>query len=275
MTILEKITEIEELLKKKDWFGIIENEDWSSLNKVDTHYTSWAKDITKRQINNDLPMGGDLSVIDKYFKKRDIRDVLPERWLEKLRDLKEDEKDLNISKMSFAEADFIRKFHEEKEEFFKELKADIQKTTEKGDQAEMDFESYLKNYPEKVNNIKSYSSPGNVVDMIFGVDGRFHVNSGDYFFQVKSSEYGAKPAKIKRLRIPYVSVYPKGISGQKFNYFSNINKETPSDFDNFIDNSVDLPKTLSPYERQNAALNKVLGQTGGFGSDYFKLYGNS
>ena len=261
MTIKEKIEQLKYRLYSKDFDGILESETWSILNKLDTHYTFWGDEITKRQRNNDLPMGHDISIIENYFTPKPLESVLPKKWKESFNKLKK-EKNLNINSMSFAHVDLLEKFHEEKEHEFEEMKEKIRITTNKGDNAERDFKELIKNYPNQVQNIKEYTTWGNVIDMVFGVDLTAKFSDGFKVIQVKSSKDKASGAFIKKLGIPYLSVYPMGKKQNvlNFNYFSENSKTEPKNFnDDFINTSKNIEPDLNYKEKEKNALEKTLG----------------
>lgn len=269
-TIGAKIKEIKQRLISRNWLGIIEDENWSILNKVDTNYSSWAKDISKRQLNGDLPMGGDLYIIKKYFEKRNLEEVLPKNWLDILRKI-EKEKNLKIGKMSLAHVDFLNRFQNDKKEEFEDLKKNLMTTTEKGDDAENRFFELITNTPSNFQDIKRFAIWGNVVDMVFGVDGYATMKDGFKLIQVKSNENQAKKAFVKQLKIPYVSVYPISKKFRySFNYFSNENPIVPESFNQDYGKIIQKEKPKTYAERERAALEKIIGRPST--DDYFATY---
>jgi hypothetical protein len=206
-------------------------------------------------------MGHDISIIENYFTPRQLESVLPKKWKESFNKLKK-EKNLNINSMSFAHVDLLEKFHEEKEHEFEEMKEKIRITTNKGDDAERDFKDLIKNSPNQVQNIKEYTTWGNVIDMVFGVDLTAKFSDGFKVIQVKSSKDKASWAFIKKLGIPYLSVYPIGKKQNAFifNYFSENSKKDPKNFnDNFINTSKNIEPDLNYKEKEKNALEKTLG----------------
>ena len=267
MTIKNKIEELKKRLQKKDFIGIIESNEWSILNKIDTHYTFWADEIGKRQKKHDLPMGSDLNVIDAYFTPRRLESVLPKRWYDIFEKIKK-EKNLNIKGMSFAHVDLLEKFHEEKEHEFIEMKNKIRKTTERGDESENNFAALMKNSTNKVNNVIEYTTWGNVVDMVFGIDLTANFIDGFRVVQVKSSEGRAKFAFVKKLGIPYLAVFPSADKNiYNFNYFSEKNKDNKRSFnEDYINVNKDVETPISYKDKEKNALEKVLGRAK---DDYF------
>jgi hypothetical protein len=265
MTIEEKINELKDKLNQENFIGIIEKDEWSILNHLDTNYTFWAEQITKRQLNGDLPMGSDVSTIESYFTERRLDTVLPKIWLDNLIKLKK-EKNIKVSKMSFAHVDLLEKFHEEKGKEFLEMKDILIKTTTKGEKAEKDFIQLISNAPDKVKNIKTFASWGNVVDMFFGVDLMATFVDGFKIVQVKNKK--TTSAIIKRLGIPYLLVFPEG-SFLEFSYFSEKNpteKNVKSFNKDYLKTSESIVPDVTYQMKQRDALEKVLGRTS---SDYF------
>jgi hypothetical protein len=88
---------------------------------------------------------------------------------------------------------------------------------------------------------------------------------------VKSSESGAKKAFVKRLGIPYVSVYPQNpknkVRNYRFYYYSENNTQKPEDFNKDFVNTKNNSETYA--EREKKVLDKYLGQPG-LGQDYFR-----
>ena len=267
MTIKKKIDELKTRLKNKDFIGIIEGNEWSILNRIDTHYTFWADEIDKRQKNHDLPMGSDISVIEGYFKPRRLESVLPKHWYKIFEKIKT-EKNLDIKGMSFAHVDLLEKFHEEKEHEFNEMKNKVRKTTEKGDKAENNFVTLMENSTNKVNNVIKYTTWGNVVDMVFGIDLTANFIDGFRVVQVKSSEGRAKYAFVKNLGIPYLTVFPSDKKNMYiYSYFSEKNKDVKKSFNmDYINVEQNAEIPVSYKEKEKNALDKVLGKTK---DDYF------
>lgn len=285
MTIKDKITELKGKMENENWFGIIEKDDWSILNHLDTNYSFWADEITKRQESGDLPMGSDVTVIESYFTPRRLDSALPKKWQPILEKIKQ-EKKVNINSISMAHVDLLEKFHEEKEKDFQEMKRKIQFTTTLGETAERNFGELIRNYPTKVTDIKKYSTWGNVIDMVFGVDMTAKFVDGFRVIQVKNGEGKAKSAFVKSLKIPYLSVYPgkcpeTGVRRKKtpydFLYFSEKNTKEVGCFNNDylnIEQDVEIPlsdeeKRVRYSEKERKALEKVLGKP--LPDDYFAI----
>ena len=170
--------------------------------------------------------------------------------------------------MSFAHVDLLEKFHEEKEHEFNEMKNKVRKTTEKGDKAENNFVTLMENSTNKVNNVIKYTTWGNVVDMVFGIDLTANFIDGFRVVQVKSSEGRAKYAFVKNLGIPYLTVFPSDKENiYIYSYFSEKNKDVKKSFNmDYINVEQNAEIPVSYKEKEKNALDKVLGKTK---DDYF------
>ena len=223
---------INELIKKcvdKDYWGILETENgidtWSLLNKIDTNYINWGELIKERQENGHLNHGNDKSIIKEYFKQRPVSEALKNNELLKKLDKIEEKNKIKIKTLSYAEVDVLDAFHDivgpKLEGMFKR----ITKTTEDGDFIENRFIELIENLDTKyVKDIHNFSTWGNIVDMVFGVDLIANLHGHNYAIQVKKNETHTQNAFIKKLGIPYILIYPKSLSQAKkyqFEYISN------------------------------------------------------
>ena len=148
------------------------------------------------------------------------------------------------------------------------MKNKIRKTTEKGDESENNFAALMKNSTNKVNNVIEYTTWGNVVDMVFGIDLTANFIDGFRVVQVKSSEGRAKFAFVKKLGIPYLAVFPSADKNiYNFNYFSEKNKDNKRSFnEDYINVNQDVETPISYKDKEKNALEKVLGSAK---DDYF------
>jgi len=223
---------INELIKKcvdKDYWGILETESgidtWSLLNKIDTNYINWGELIKERQENGHLNHGNDKLIIKEYFKQRPVSEALKNNELLKNLDKVEEKNKIKIKTLSYAEVDVLDAFHDivgpKLEGMFKRIK----KTTEDGDLVENLFIELIRNLDAKyVKNIHNFSTWGNIVDMVFGVDLIANLHGHNYAIQVKKDGRHTQNAFIKNLGIPYILIYPKSLSQAKkyqFEYISN------------------------------------------------------
>jgi hypothetical protein len=227
--------------EKKEFYGITENEGkyfiWSILNKIDTNYVNWAKFISDRVDNGDLRLDTeyvtDISesefLIGQYFFERDINNINID--LELLEIIKSS----GVSRISYGELDIVESFYtylnKANPTKFENMLSTIQSTTSQGDNVELNFIKYINDFGSKfVNNIRSFSTPGNLVDMGFGIDMIVNLFGKDYAIQVKSNEKHARKAKIQYLPLNYLILFPKDEQyPDQFLYLSNSQK-TPADF---------------------------------------------
>lgn len=143
--------------------GFIEDGQWSILNKIDTNYSNWGKVIISLDSEGLLGDGSPEKKIDEFFKQRNINTICSPEEINHIKNI-ENHYNVSIPTLSYAEY----KIYKDGEKNYNFIKTNIKKTTESGDLAEAKFMSHLKN--NKISDIVDFSSPGNQVDMIFGVD---------------------------------------------------------------------------------------------------------
>jgi hypothetical protein len=225
-----------EILKcrEKKFYGIIESDGeyftWSILNKIDTNYINWAKFISERVENGDIGEISDAErIISRYFSTRDINELnIDSELFDKI------EKS-NISRISYAELDILEAFfkhiNKKRSPKFETMLSTIKSTSLQGDDVEINFIEYLKKLgSEFVKDIKSFTTPGNLVDMGFAIDMVVNLFGKDFAVQVKSIEKHAQNSKIKKLPIDYLIIYPKKIDSKyEFNFISK-KQTTPAYF---------------------------------------------
>jgi hypothetical protein len=208
---------INRLKTNSDFFTSIlkkETKEWTILPKIDTNYTNWAIWIDKLNNENKLGGGSKIDKVGEFFKQRPIRQVVNNQEdIEHIKKIQE-EKDIKCRELSFAEYEL---FKDSKDNYVQSL-GSISKTSDIGDLAEKDFIGYLKlsnnvsEYKIKPDNIISFSSPGNQVDMIFGIDFLILLVDKDNNerwvpVQVKSSQGSASKAKLLNYNIGGISVF--------------------------------------------------------------------
>ena len=75
VSISDEVTNLLKLLVKRDFWGFIEGDEWSILNKINTNYTNWSKLIAKRDKEGDLGNNGSpKDKVTNYFKQRPIEE---------------------------------------------------------------------------------------------------------------------------------------------------------------------------------------------------------
>lgn len=196
-------------LQNKDILGFLEKTgdgkyEWSILNRIGSHWTNWAKMITKRDLKNELGGGSVKNKIDQYFKQRDIGYYYKDEF-----DTLSDETKFQIWKvattMSYAEFDIIESFLEHEQEqpsygpaidTLENIMNRIAKTTTAGDIAEKSFIQWLvEDKGVSESDIHNFSSFGNLVDITFQVDLIVRLNGKWVPIQVKNSKRGTKLLK--------------------------------------------------------------------------------
>ena len=216
--------------------------DWSILNKIDTNYSNWADMISEYEIEKKLGDGTITEKIDEFFKDRDVETFFLPEDLEYLTQI-EDEKNIRIPQMSFAEYSI---FQDSKKEY-KKTKEIIGHWTKEGDKEEANFKGYLyiqtlfRESPSiKPEDVKDFSSHGNRVDVVFGIDMMVNmlvpiskenrVEKRWVPIQVKTTQSKAKTAFILSLGIGGLSVYRRKVAKTGFN-FGDEDMENESDTD--------------------------------------------
>jgi hypothetical protein len=197
------------LLVKRDFWGFIEGNEWSILNKINTNYTNWSKLIAKRDKDGDL--GEYISPKEKvlnYFKERPIEEI------HDLSEFDEEQKRIIKTKVptfSFADEDIItilRSAENPDEDYdFNKMRNRIMSTTDKGDNAENNFIAWLKLNGIPNSDIRVFSSYGNLVDITFQCDLMVKLNDKWVPIQVKSSDK-TTGSKLLNYGIGGILVYP-------------------------------------------------------------------
>jgi hypothetical protein len=231
-TFDEKITEMIDKCKNKDFFGILEkdgDEDvWSITNKLDTNYSNWAEMIEDRQKEGLIFASNYETLILEYFKQRPIDEAITDNELrDKIKDIQKTE-NISINTFSFAESDIIEAFQDESNLKLKNIFDRLSSTTREGEYVEKNFKELIKDRPKYVEDLHDFSSWGNIVDMVFGIDLIVKLNGTEYAVQVKKDQRHAenKYITIKKLGINYVIIYPLP-SGKGKYYFGYISPKQP------------------------------------------------
>jgi len=220
--------------------GFIDDGNWSVLNKIDTNYSNWFDLINQYDKKGELGNGTYESKIDNFFKERPINEILGSKKLDYIYSL-ENQIGKKLPKISYADYEMMIELFSGKHS----IRDRIKKTTGIGDSAEAEFFDLLKDVPKE--NILNFSSPGNIVDMVFGVDCMIKMTKkGDnsskwYPVQIKNNSESAK--KVNIFKIGGISVFPnKG----GFGYYTSKGDDVPGNF--FEDFSFGNPKIPSSYD---------------------------
>lgn len=248
-TFDEKITEMINKCKNKDFFGILEkdgDEDvWSITNKLDTNYSNWAEMIEDRQKEGSISGSNYDDLISEYFRQRPIDESITDNELrDKIKDIKKN-KNVSVNTFSFAESDIIEAFEDESSPKLKNIFNRLSSTTREGDYVEENFKKLITSFPKYVEDLHDFSSWGNIVDMVFGIDLIVKLNGTEYAVQVKKDQRHAENAFIRKLGINYVIIYPSP-SGKGKYYFGYISPKQPGG-----DFTEDFRKLVQQENEQN------------------------
>ena len=232
VSISDEVTNLLKLLVKRDFWGFIEGNEWSILNKINTNYTNWSKLIAKRDKEGDLGNNsGPKDKVMNYFKQRPV---------EEIHDLSEfDEEQKRIIKtkvptLSFADEDIITILRAadspDNDYDFNKMRNRIMSTTDRGDNAENDFIAWLLYNKIPESDIRVFSSYGNLVDITFQCDLMVKLKDKWVPIQVKSSEKTTS-SKLLNYGIGGILVYPAPKKIKCGNWVYLTGTSLPKDFD--------------------------------------------
>ena len=231
-TFNEKIKEMIGRCEKKDFFGILEkdgdNDVWSITNKIDTNYSNWAEMIEEKQDQGLISGKSYQELVSEYFKQRPINEVISDSELKEKIEKILKRKEVSIKSLSFAEADIIEAFKDEVSPKLKSIFNRLSRTTREGDYVEENFRRLISNRSGVTNDLYNFSSWGNIVDMVFGIDLLVNIGGTDYAVQVKKNPNHATTAFVRNLDIEYLVIYPLDEGKYNFGYLSK-----KSDGENF------------------------------------------
>lgn len=242
-TTHQEANQLLEQLKEEDFWGFLEKEGddyvWSTLNKIDSNYTNWAKMIAKRDLRGDLGDGSIDQRIDNYFQQRNIEFFYPEI----------EEYDMEVRRkfiytksptLSYAEFDLIEAFFSEEpnDKKFESKAIDsienildrLKSTTKAGDKAEDDFVEWLKDPKQgiKDNQIIRFNTKGNLVDVTFQIDLLVFLQNRWIPIQVKSKK---NSTRLLSYDIGGLLVYPSQSSYGCGDWVYEKKNSLPSSFD--------------------------------------------
>ena len=236
-TFNDRINEMIVKCENKDFYGILETEGevdmWSLLNKIDTNYMNWGEMIKDRQELGDLKEGGDPSIINDYFKQRNISDALRGSDLMKTIQDVEKKNNIKIKSLSYADVDIFEAFNDISGPKLEKIFERITKTTKDGEEIEDRFTTWLRNLPPEYvrqEDIRKFSLWGNIVDMTFGVDLVANFFGTLYAIQVKKNQDNAQKAFIQNLGIPYLVIYPKSLARADMYQFNFLSEKERGNF---------------------------------------------
>jgi hypothetical protein len=182
----------------KPYFTTLIEKDgnYSTLPKVDTNYTNWARILDKVDSEKKLGIGKPKDKINVFFDKQFPLDKIASE---------EDKlfirKNTNIITLSYAEYEL---FKESKKDFKPTLEK-IQDTTNRGNAAEKRFKTIMQ---RRGINIINFSTPGSIPDMRISID-MLVKNIGNWVpIQVKSNPPQFGESSI--FKLDGFLVYPEG-----------------------------------------------------------------
>lgn len=252
MTFEDKIEEMKEKCINRDFYGILESEGddnvWSLLNKVDTNYVNWSELIRDRQKNREIKSGSDASVIQDYFKPRNLSQIRTHGLGEIINSLKKT-KGISIDLISYADLDVLEAFLENGEKLSKII-TKIQGTTDEGDQIEKNFKDLVRNgYNNEI--VRDFSTWGNIVDTTFGIDLVLSHNGTLYATQVKKEESHAVKAFVRKLGIPYLCIYPSSKAQRNRFNFKYISQRNHGNFNQDFKVNQDLSDKGKEFKKED------------------------
>lgn len=233
MTITEECNKLIRQLGARDFWGFVEKDDWSILNRINTNYTNWIKLISKSHLRGELRGNTLAEKVSSYFEDRPIEDVVD------MSDYDSQQQEMiksKVPKMSLADVDVISLLisadNSESDYDYKRMVERIKKTTVKGEEAEKQFVNDLMSYGIPSEDIKIFSSYGNLVDITFQCDLMFKLDNNWVPIQVKSFE--SKYSKLLSYDIGGLLVYPAPPKYNCGNWIYTDGKSLPKAFNEII-----------------------------------------
>ena len=224
-TFHEKIDQLIEKCEKKNISGILELENdskdygWSVTNKIDTNYMNWGLHIEDREKKGQIESGNDNQIIESYFKRRQIETLdINQKLIIKLNEY-EKLTGGDVKRFSYAEIDLLTAFLNEESLHFQRVYDTVSKTTREGNEVENTFKSLFRNYPN-TEIVVDFSQPGNLCDVVLGIDFVGSIRGKLFAVQVKSKKDHAEKAQIRKLGIDYLVIYPKSLKYFLFDFIS-------------------------------------------------------
>lgn len=229
-TIKQECYQLIRQLGGRDFWGFIEKNDWSILNRINTNYTNWIKLIAKKDVEGYLSGKTTRDKVNSYFEEKPIEQVID------MSDFDEEQKKIilnNVPKLSFADSDVISLLisadDPENDYDYTRMVERVKKTTEIGEAAEQNFINHLISNGIPKSDIKKFSSFGNLVDITFQCDLMVKLNGTWTPIQVKSKEQ--KYSKLLSYNIGGLLVYPAPSKYQCGKWIYYTGKSLPKSFD--------------------------------------------
>jgi hypothetical protein len=194
--------------------GFIEkNGEWSIINKLDTQYTNWFRLIAEADYYKRLKGVTSEEKVNSFFKQVPVVDLIGSTKFENLKII-ENLFDVEIPTLSRADFEILKEYNKD----FLNIKKRLLTSSEKGDKVEANIRGGLKLFSGGAitdSDIIDFSSPGNRVDQVFGIDMLVNMYqpgfSEEKFWvpiQVKSNKDTAKFSVLLTYGIGGISVAP-------------------------------------------------------------------
>lgn len=229
-TITNECNKLIRQLGARDFFGFVEQDNWSILNRINTNYTNWIKLIAKSDVEGLLVGNTVNEKVKSYFEERPIDQVvdLSEFGPQQIDLIKQ-----KVPELSLADGDIISLLisadDSESDYDYYRMVERVRKTTEKGESTERNFISDLLMNGMSKQNIRNFSSYGNLVDITFQCDLMVKFDDKWVPIQIKSSQ--AKYSKLLSYNIGGILVYPAEKKRDCGNWVYDTGKGLPKSFD--------------------------------------------
>ena len=215
-TIGAKVEEIINTLENDPsaYPGFIENNgDWSIMNKLDTHYSNWYRILGELDYKKKLVGNTPQKKVENFFKQVPVEQILTPDKVEAVKEI-ETAFNCQIPTLSQADYEILLEFNKD----FFNIKRRLIKSTERGDKNENNIKGTMKIFSGGAitdNDILHFSSHGNRVDQVFGIDMLVYMylpshGNEKYWvpIQAKSSKARANSSMLLKFGIGGISVFP-------------------------------------------------------------------
>jgi len=215
-TIGAKVEEIINTLENDPsaYPGFIENNgDWSILNKLDTHYSNWYRILGELDYKKKLVGNTPQKKVENFFKQVPVEQILTPDKVEAVKEI-ETAFNCQIPTLSQADYEILLDFNKD----FFNIKRRLIKSTERGDKNENNIKGTMKIFSGGAitdNDILHFSSHGNRVDQVFGIDMLVYMYLPSYGeekywvpIQAKSDKSAANRSMLLKFDIGGISVFP-------------------------------------------------------------------
>jgi hypothetical protein len=241
-TIKAKVEQILETLETDPnaYPGFIENGQWSIVNKLDTNYSNWFRILGELDLQKKLRGSSGKQKVENFFRQVPVNEILPPQKVENLKGI-ETELGVEIPTLSQADLEILIEFNKD----FLNIKKRLMNTTERGDQNEANITATIKIFSGGAisdNDIIHFSSHGNRVDQVFGIDMLVYMYvpaKGDEKYwvpiQAKSDKFAANKSMLLKFDISGIAVFPTGNPEIMGNYgYLTVKKGTEKSLDELL-----------------------------------------